>query len=352
MSTESANVHLLRGEKLFSSAIIQSGLLPLCGLMTVDEYQVLYDKCLDVVGISKDLPPRERLQKLIDCDEAEIVKAMPQVCMIPVVSLGPCDDYFLIGNQRMPRYADYKDFKIPDWCERVMIGDVRNEGMIWNKCYRDLDASALIAKIKTFAGGEEKAKLLMDLYDIRPGMSNDETFWKVEQIATDGLFVAVDWLALKSWPKMYAYRFDVPSPFENDWSGLAHHSLDNVYIWGLLRDRLPPKQQKVSAKMLECWIKLANGVEPWPRFDESGKQMVFHNDGWNLRTLEEDADRGYAKWDRVIEAGMMNDFHRVADEICMHRSKLLDPKWPCEKLACDELAAYGIKTKSNKIAWK
>lgn len=58
----------MRDERLFSAAIIHSGLLPLCGVLTEQEYQVIYDKMLDELQNSKDLSPKERLQQLIQAD--------------------------------------------------------------------------------------------------------------------------------------------------------------------------------------------------------------------------------------------------------------------------------------------
>uniref|UniRef100_A0A0B7KC00 Carboxylesterase type B domain-containing protein n=1 Tax=Bionectria ochroleuca TaxID=29856 RepID=A0A0B7KC00_BIOOC len=183
----SANVHLLRNEPLFSSTIIQSGLLPLCGVMTVEQYQVIYDKMLTELKISTELPPRERLQRLVEMDEDKVTAAMVPVCVIPVITFSPCDDNVLIG-QPMPKYSDYSSFKAPAWCQRIIIGDVKNE------------------------------------------------------------------------------------------------------------------------------------------FDKSGKIMVFQPGEGVLKTVEEDSARGYKKWEEIERIGLLNDFHRLSDELYSMEAYGIKPK--------------------------
>ncbi|KIW57705.1 hypothetical protein PV05_02267 [Exophiala xenobiotica] len=87
-----------------------------------------------------------------------------------------------------------------------------------------------------------KAQKMMDLYQITADMDRNKTFYKMQKFTADGLFLAVHWAALRANPEIYAYRFDVPSPFECDFKDQPHHSLDNVFIWGLLKELLPPHQ--------------------------------------------------------------------------------------------------------------
>lgn len=219
--------------------------------------------------------------------------------------------------------------------------------MIWNKTYREHDAEEFISRIKSFLKDDTKAQKFFDLYDIKPGMDRTETFYKIEKFTTDGLYTAVDWLALRSHPQMYAYHFDVPSPFDNEWNGLAHHSLDNVYIWGLLKHLLPPHQQKVSETMTECWLRFANGQDPWERFDKSGKIMIFEDDKCVMKTVQEDAARGYEKWEEIEKAGLLDDFQFLCDDLCMRRREMTDPSVEPQALKVQDLSTLGIKTKSQ-----
>lgn len=345
----SANVHLLRDEPLFSSTIIQSGLLPLCGVLSVEEYQGIYDKLLSALEIPMDLPARERLQRLIDVDEDKLTAAMVPVCVIPVITFSPCDDGYLIG-QSMPKYSDYANFKPPSWCTRIMIGDVANECVIWNKSFRSMDAPTLVDRIKSFLGSESKAEKLISLYNINPADDRDDSFWKVEKFTTDGLYTAVNWTLIRSFSAVYAYHFDVPSPFDNDWSGLAHHSLDNVYVWSLLREHLPPSHCEISANMSSMWLKFANGQEPWERFDRNGRFMIFQEDQCVLKTAGQDAARGYRIWEEIEREDLLDDFHKVSEELCMRWEEITDSKREPKAMVVGEFDEYGIKRKS-KAAW-
>ncbi|VUC33949.1 unnamed protein product [Clonostachys rosea] len=344
----SANVHLLRNEPLFSSTIIQSGLLPLCGVMTVEQYQGIYDKMLTELDISTDLTPRERLQRLIEMDEDKVTAAMVPVCVIPVITLSPCDDNVLIG-QPMPKYSDYSSFKAPSWCQRIIIGDVKNECVIWNKSFRSLNPKEFTDRAHSFLGSKEKADKLLSLYQVDPSANGDDNFWKMEEFTTHGLYSAVNWSLIRAYPTVYAYHFDVPSPFDDDWSGLAHHSLDNVYIWSLLGQHLPASHRQVSAQMSKMWITFANGNDPWERYDKSGKIMVFQPGEGVLKTAEEDSARGYKKWEEIENLGLLDDFYRLSDELCMRREELTNAAVAPRALKVGSMEAYGIKPKPRAV---
>lgn len=334
---------MLRDEKLYSSAIIQSGLLPCCGILSQDQYQVIYEKILTVLEVPVVLTPRERLQRLLEIDEAKLTAALVPVGVIPVLTLSPCDDGYLIPKG-MPSLSSYSEFKAPSWCQRLMIGDVGHETLIWNKSYRSLAATDLIARIKTFMHDADKAQKLMDLYQITPDMDQNKTFYKIQKLTTDGLFLAVNWAALRANPAMYAYHFDVPSPFDCDFKDQPHHSLDNVFIWGLLRNLLPPQQQRISEKMSEAWLRFANGQEPWDRLDKNREFMIFGPQDCGMRSVADDAARGYAIWEEIEREGMMQDFGELCDELCMRHGELCDPNVVPKQLETQSFEALGIST--------
>jgi hypothetical protein len=52
--------------------------------------------------------------------------------------------------------------------------------------------------------------------------------------------------------------------------------------------------------------------------------MVFGPNGKaEVRTAEEDGGRGYARWKAIRREGLMDDFGRLADELCIMRRSLL-----------------------------
>jgi carboxylesterase type B len=173
-------------------------------------------------------------------------------------------------------------------------------------------------------------------------MDRNRAFYKMEKFTTDGLYLALHWAALRAQPKTFAYRFDVPSPFDNDWKGLAHHSLDNVYVWSLLKHMLPPQQQRVSEKMSEAWLRFANGQDPWERFDENRRFMVFSDSEAKMTSVKDDAERGYSIWEEIEKEELMGDFGRLATELCMRQGEICDPSVASKALKVDELVDLGI----------
>jgi carboxylesterase type B len=265
----SVNCHLLRNEALFSAAIMQSGLIRLCGVFSVDEYQICYENMLVKLGISLDLSPFDRVKRLLEFDTEKVTAAMVPVFIVPVITMGLCDDSVLIPGG-IPTSAQYEEFEIPEWCPNVMMGDCVNECIIWNKSWDNLShtpiakgqdlstpaAPLVLAKMESFLG-KEKATKLARLYGLTPKSSPGETFQIMERFTTHGMYSISHYFAEQAAPNVYAWHFDVPSPYSNAWGGMAHHSFDNVMIWSVWKHTLPPAHQKISERMVEAWVKFA-----------------------------------------------------------------------------------------------
>lgn len=334
----SVNCHLLRDEPLFSSAILQSGLIRLCGVLSVDEYQVIYEKMLLELGISLDLPVEKRVEKLLSVDTSKLTAAMSPVFIVPVVTMALCDDGVLIPGS-MPTDEEFTNFKVPDWCPRIMMGDCQNECIIWNKSWDNLSpvpmaqdadlatptAPLLLEKMSSYLGAEA-SKIIADLYNITEKSSPSDVFKAIEKFTTDGMYlVAIHYAQKSARSSVFAYHFDVPSPFDNAWGGYAHHSHDNVLIWGVLRHLLPEWMQQVGSQMSEAWIRFANGEEPWERFAEKERWMVFSPEGANLKSKAEDTGRGYDVWYKLNELNLVPRLVELSGELCLRKSELVTP---------------------------
>lgn len=175
----------MRNEPLFSSAILQSGLMPLCGIQTEAEYQVVYDKMLQTLNISSDLPPTERLQRLLDTSDEDLTAAMVPVFITPVITLALCDDGVLLPSP-MPSWSDFTSVNLPSWCPRVMIGDAANECIIWNKAFRHLDGAALLPIAESFFSPSE-AKTILEMYKIDENTTKEQAYYRIEKLTTDAM---------------------------------------------------------------------------------------------------------------------------------------------------------------------
>lgn len=338
----SVNAHLLRGEPLFSSAILQSGLLRLCGVMSLDEHQMVYERLLSQLGIPLALEPAERFSRLLKVSEPDLTAAMVPVFVVPVITMPLCDDgFFLPGG--MPSARDFRTLKPTSWCPRVMLGDARHECIIWNKSWDNLapepmpagadlsspTAPLILRRMKEILG-DETAATMAELYGISKESSKQDTFNALERMTTHGMYSASICLNAHavvetedSTTEVWAYHFDVPSPFDNAWKGLAHHSFDNVLIWGILRHMLPGAHQRVAARMQEAWIQFAAGKEPWERFNMERRWMVFGIDDSRMMGEKEDEERGYNIWQELDRRGLVSSLAALSDELCLRREEVL-----------------------------
>lgn len=332
----SAHAHLLRDEPLFSSAILQSGLIRLCGYMTIDEHQAVYERLLSALDIPLDLSPKERVKRLMTVDTSVLTQAMVPTYIIPVITSSLCDDGVLVSGPA-PTYSQYGEFPTRDWCPRIMMGDAKNECIIWNKSWDNISEKRLapnedltvptaqltLAKMESFLGAA-KARQIADLYGITPDTTNKDLFVALERLTTHGLYTAPIYFAQKAaQTSVFAYHFDVPSPFDNAWGGFAHHSFDNVLIWGILRHTLPASLFNVADSMTEAWIKFSAGRDPWEKLSEKGKYMVFGPEGAAMKSRQEYDGRDYKILDRLHELDLVPDLANLSDELCIRRSELI-----------------------------
>jgi carboxylesterase type B len=319
----SIHTHLLRDEHLFSAAIMQSGTVTLCGIMEIDEYQVVYEKFLRELGISTSLSSDERLSQLLQVDAERLVIATAQVLQVPCQTWRLCDDSVLLPGRRFPRYHNYDQFHVPDWCREIMIGDCTHEAIIWADPYQNITAEQLLERMNSFFGSQ-KASLIADIYGISSDLPQQEAFHIFEKMTSDAMYIMLDYFAAIAQPRVYAYHFDVAQPWKGKkWSGIAHHSFDNVLVWGILKTTLPPAQQEISEKMSEAWLRFANGMSPWERFGDNQRWMVVEETGMTMKDRLEDERRGYSRFDRLHKEGLVGDLGNFSDNLCLVTSEVL-----------------------------
>ena len=99
----SVHAHLLRGEELFSSAILHLGLLGVCGIMSLDQHQAVYERLLSTLNIPLELSPVERFSRFLAASETDLTAAMVPVFGVPVVTMPLCDDAFFLPDGMPPR---------------------------------------------------------------------------------------------------------------------------------------------------------------------------------------------------------------------------------------------------------
>lgn len=315
--------------------------------MTIDQYQVIYKKTLKVLGIPENLSKVERLKRLLEADEMDITASMVDVFMTPVITLAPCDDHTLIPRP-MPTYSDFHNFRVPDWCQEVMIGDAKHECIIWNKAYRRLTAPDLISRCTEIVGADSAQKIL-DLYSITLYLSPVDIFYAIEKLSTDGMYLSLNYDAMRAHPDCYAYH--LTSPLHMIRSGSAClTTVSRTSLSGLACDLHCPLFNSTSPAESSLWLRFVRGGDPWAPFGKDQQLMLFGPNGAAvMKPAAQDSERGYARWEAIRNAGLIDDFGRLLDELCILRQSFLDPK--IEPRAIEVLPlSEGITLKAREMS--
>lgn len=319
--SQATHIALLKDKKLFNRAILQSGLSPLCGIFSIQQYDVVYFKLLEKLNIDANLSPEERVKCLLDVDYATLTQANEDLFGIQFVTMAYTEDDEILP--KIPSWSEV-DKKISNSFDSVMIGDCRNECIIWNSSYKDFSASEFIESMYQKCKSKEIADTFMSLYGINSTLDKKELFKKIESMTTDGMYLLPNYLFYNSNPNSLVYHFDQESAYDNEWNGYAHHSLDNAYIWGSLKRSFPQELWKLSETMSKIWIDFANGKEGWEPYGENKRAMIFGNNNETGKLLNEKQDierfNKYEIWKKIIELNLVEEFGRVCEDICLLRS--------------------------------
>jgi hypothetical protein len=83
-------------------------------------------------------------------------------------------------------------------------------------------------------------------------------------------------------------------------------------------------QIELSDQMMHNWIDFAYGEDPWDRFSDSQKWMVYGPDNTSMvLSEEEDEDvRKYSRIDEILDMGCYEALVEVVDTICVKRDAM------------------------------
>lgn len=263
---------------LFQNVILMSGMLPVCGIYTEEEYEVIYNKLLRICDIDTNLPPAQRLAALrrIPSDYLSACTS-PLQNGVSVAAFSPCDDGFLLGEgKRIPRLCEYPSLRY-DFKGRIMMGDCRrksrmpplhsfaemrnyitiliDEGIIFmpELVQEKLCTYELIAMIDKHLP-EEIVSDTLSQYAITEHMTSEEHFLAAEALVSDIAFFAPAYYSANNHRSnnFFVYHWDHCSECmcddsrgenqaniclgtgDNAWGRgkFAHHSMDYMFAFG------------------------------------------------------------------------------------------------------------------------
>lgn len=306
-------------QKLFSRAILQSGLTPLCGILSVDEYDTIYFKLLDKLGIDKTMSWEKRVDALLKVDIGQLVAANDGISEIECVTMA----YTQNEGQEVPTWNEMgRD--VSGAVDAIMVGDCQNEAVIWSDGYNDLTA---LEVVKYMRDKTPAANTIMELYGITDDMEPEKLSQNLEQLTTDGLFRVPNYLFYQANDQALVYHFYQTSSYDNQYRGLAHHSLDNVYVWGCLDHTLDREQKQLSQYMGKSWIEFANGGSPWRSYNghrdstgsATGNVMTFGPQGKYQERQQNNNQERVGIWKEIVDRNMVQELGKVSEGLCWRR---------------------------------
>lgn len=314
----SAGLHALsRSPAPFQRVIYQSGSPGSFRPWSEEEHEVLYRKTLEYFNIDPHAPDAlARLQAVPDADFVEgthdiwgILEPLPSICL---------DGWFFEHN---PCEAWLKPS--PSWLKGQMVGDVRDEGMIFREEIKKEDFNSLTKAFDRYLSAEDK-RWIFSLYGIKRDLGSSQLHSIIELMFTDTVFRCPDVgkahisRSEASSIPTYMYHFDELNTFNNMYKDEAHHAYDLLYVFLTAYEAFDEDQRRVADAVHEAWITFAYGKDPWEDYRVLGRWQTFGPKGQvHLATEEEDETvRCYKRIDALLEKPeLLKRFAQVVEDV-------------------------------------
>ncbi|KAF4552159.1 Carboxylesterase-like protein 2 [Elsinoe fawcettii] len=259
------------------------------------------------------------LERLRQVPQDKLVEATCPIEGHMLTTGNPCyDDWFfdtppLTSTIRSP----------PAWLNSYMIGDVKDEAMIFRIALDDISYSDLHTTLSKHLPSALPEAMLA-LYDIIPSTSTPELIRNFQSMATEILFTLPNWrhANVSNIPKTYLYHFDQVSTLDHSLKGLAYHGVDLLYLFRNMMGSMTDEQRRLSDKIAGDFLDFAYGRDPWERFSVRRGAMVYGPEStWSVKIAAEDAGSGrdYARMQKVLETGKVDELVTAIDEYCVRR---------------------------------
>ncbi|KAG5360573.1 Lipase 3 [Yarrowia sp. B02] len=279
----------MNGRKLFRNAVLMSGTLETITPQPPTWHKRLEDK---VAKVSNAEPASLSDKELLKAQ----VKLNVAVCMT-------CDD----GDFFEP---GWKAHLVPDWLDKLVISDCKDEGMLYFLPINAQDDDELLAKVDKSPVGKEIA----DLYDIKAG---SDVKSGCLDLKTDATFNYWNHLLFKKMQAAHAngasarvYRLAVDEPNPHNPDQRAHHAVDVLYMFN--STQFNEHGDRLSRLFQSHFLRLAYGLEPWDHRNFG----VYRNGGYQQLPLAElSSVRPVARYEALEKMDFAQDtYHFELDE--------------------------------------
>lgn len=307
----------------FKRAIAMSGLSGTIPAFSKEWHERQFRQLLKYYDIEND---EDALDKLRAIPEAEMAKDTHKIQGTSWATTGnPCiDGWYLEENLNFTKFTE-----LPNWLDSLMIGDTKDEGIMFYESYEGLDYKKLTDYFGQFVT-KNVSEAIFSFYEINLDSSVEDINMRMAKLMGDFAFVLPNYeLALKnveSKVKIYPYHFDEPSTLENVLKGKAYHAIDLLYLFGNGED-MTNSQQCLVFEFMTYFINFIGGEEPWEKFSKRKASMRFgpnasHLSCGRMLTLNEDeTTRQYSRLDdiRQITKADLEKFFMALDYLTNER---------------------------------
>ncbi|KAH7401387.1 Alpha/Beta hydrolase protein [Pyrenochaeta sp. MPI-SDFR-AT-0127] len=278
----------------FRRAISMSGTLNTIPAWPLEQHERRYQALLSHLKISRDPSTPDALEALRSIPQEAIAAATCAIEGSVFATGNPCDDGWF--HARKPLVSEISS--PPEWLQSYMIGDVKDEAMIFRGVLDDQDYGSICSHISRFMTVDQASEIL-SLYGLHSNLAHDQLEQRFEEMAGDGIFKIQTRIhaRVSQVKQTYAYHVDQLSTLHNPLQGLAYHAIELLYIFMNMEEDMTQDQIQLSRAMAADFLSFAYGEAPW-EIASNGKWMVYGpNSARRVKT--EDEDEGVRKYGRM-----------------------------------------------------
>ncbi|RFN49077.1 hypothetical protein FIE12Z_6718 [Fusarium flagelliforme] len=303
----------------FHRGIAMSGHLNTILTWPLEHHEKRYRALLTYLGIDADSPTA--LDQLRAVPEHVIAAATVPIEGNYNATGNPCDDG--VFHATAPHFEGLTT--PPSWLKGYMFGDTGDEAMIFSDTI-DKETYDSARKSMSVILGKDVTEAILNLYGMTPEQPREEFLRLVEVMIGDSFFKIHNWAAAhrSQIPQTFAYHFEQVCTHDSIFKGLSYHALDLLYLFLNFDENLTPVQQKLARTYAGSFIDFAYGKDPWSRFSDGAKWMLFGpEENSKVVTEEEDeAVRRYTRMKKIVDMGVADDFIAAIDHFAGFRDRL------------------------------
>jgi carboxylesterase type B len=301
----------------FQQAILQSGVGSLT-IRSAQQQETVCEKLMSRLRIPAEASPKDKLRTLREVSADDLVLSYIALGSPVPAWQATVDGYFLKQNVAASTLSSQKYHSS---LKRILMGDCAAEGLIFAMPLQKQQWT--FNRVKVLAVevlGEERASEVLQTYGISSDLPEDALLPALVRLLSDAEWSQPMREVAKSFSNgdVFYYHMAEGNPFDGpnkgsfhffsphltsflviliiDRTGMAHHTVDLLYIFLTYQEHLPTHLAKLAETIATQWLRFVNGGEPWKPYDQkadgSSTLMYFGPNG-EYKEVAENAKPAY-----------------------------------------------------------